>query len=75
MKRKRYMIGIAVAAVILLSVPLLPSYCRLVTSAQTFQRSYREFSAAKSSLNPFERAVLSLLMAGKQAQQPKPGRS
>jgi hypothetical protein len=69
------MIGIAVAAVILLSVPLMPSYCRLITSAQMFQRSYREFSAVKSSLNPFERAVLSLLYAGKEAQQAKPGRS
>jgi hypothetical protein len=74
MRRKRYTIGIAVAAVILLSVPLMPSYCRLVTSAQAFQRSYREFSATKSSLSPFERAVLSLLIAGKEAQQPKPRR-
>lgn len=40
------------------------AYCRIVNSAQNFQRYYRDLQQGQNSLNPIERVVFSLVLAG-----------
>ena len=45
----------------------LPAYCRIVHSAQNFHRVYNDLKQGESSLNPIERFVFSLVLAGSKA--------
>lgn len=45
------------------AVSVRPAYCRLVSSALSFDRYFRGFNKAGDSLNPIERLVFSLVMA------------
>jgi hypothetical protein len=40
-----------------------PAYCRIVHSAQNFQRYYHDLKQGDNSLNPIERIVFSLVLA------------
>lgn len=40
----------------------LPSYCRLVTSARTFQHYFQDLKQGAAPLNPVERFVFSLML-------------
>jgi len=61
-----HIIGIVAMGLILTAAASGPSYGRLVTSAQTVHRYFRQ---TPDSLNPVQRLVFSLLMAN---QRPTP---
>jgi hypothetical protein len=39
------------------------AYCKIVQSAQNFQRYYRDLKQGQNSLNPIERIVFSLVLS------------
>ena len=39
------------------------AYCKIVQSAQNFQRYYRDLQQGQNSLNPIERIVFSLVLS------------
>ena len=65
MKRKAAIIGIAAIGLMLTAAQSQPAYtvCRLVSSAQTFQRHFQDLKSAGDSLNPIERFFFSLVLS------------
>jgi hypothetical protein len=62
-KRRAFIIG---TLAVVLAVNLAQgtgAYCRIVNSAQNFQRYYRDLQQGQNSLNPIERVVFSLVLA------------
>ena len=53
-----------------------PAYCRIVHSAQNFQRYYNDLKQGDNTLNPIERVVFSLVLANaKNPEQTATGRT
>ena len=66
MIRKAAITGIAAIGLMLTakqSRPALCTVCRLVTSAQSFQRHFEDLKSAGDSLNPIERFLFSLVLS------------
>ena len=62
-KRKAYMIGALVVILALHSAQGAGAYCKVVQSAQNFQRYYSDLKQGQNSLNPIERLVFSLVLS------------
>ena len=45
-----------------------PSYCRILSSAKSFQENFRSLGGSRTTLNPVERFVFSLLLANRKAE-------
>ena len=79
MIRKAAIIGIAVLGLVLTARQTRPAYCavcRIVTSAQSFQRNFQNLKSAGDSLNPIERFLFSLALANTEpGRRPAPGRA
>ena len=65
MIRKAAIIGIAALALMLTAQQARPlcTVCRIVTSAQSFQRHFEDLKSAGDSLNPLERFLFSLVLS------------
>jgi hypothetical protein len=61
--RRAYIIGVLALGLTVASVPSMPAYGRLVSSAHSFRHYFRDLNRAGNSLNPIERFVFSLVMA------------
>jgi len=46
------------------------AYCKVVHSAQNFQRYYRDLQQGQNSLNPIERFVFSLVLSNSKSPEP-----
>jgi len=57
MIRRRYKLGLVVVAVMLMAAAYVPTF------AYRFQQSFHNLESSRSTLNPVERVVLSLLLA------------
>jgi hypothetical protein len=76
MIRKAAIIGIAAIGLMLAMKQTRPAYsvCRIVSSAQSFQRNFRTLESAGDSLNPIERFLFSLVLSNtKTAAAPPAG--
>jgi hypothetical protein len=66
--RRAYILGSVVLGLVLTS--LQPAdYCRVVTSAYSFQHYFRDLKQADETLTPLQRLVFSLVLAN---GQPRP---
>ena len=65
MIRKAAITGITAIGLMLTAAQSQPAYtvCRLVSSAQTFQRHFQDLKSAGDSLNPIERFLFSLVLS------------
>jgi len=45
------------------------AYCRIVNSAQNFQRYYHDLEQGQNSLNPIERFVFSLVLSNSKSPE------
>jgi hypothetical protein len=63
------MIGMLVIGLTATAVETAPSYWRLITSARSVHRYWRDLDAAGSSLSPIGRLVFSLVLANTKAPQ------
>jgi hypothetical protein len=61
--RRVHIIGVLALGLMVMAVATAPGYCRLVSSAQSFQQNFRDLNKAGNSLSPIERLVFSLVMA------------
>jgi hypothetical protein len=62
MIRRACIIGV-VALGLVTAVTTTPVYCRVVSSAQNFQRYFRDLNQDGNSLSPIERFVFSLVLS------------
>jgi hypothetical protein len=63
MIRRAYIIGVVALGLTVTAVTTRPVYCRVVSSAQNFQRYFRDLNQAGNSLSPIERFVFSLVLS------------
>jgi hypothetical protein len=63
MIRRAYIIGVVVLGLTVTTVATTPVYCRVVSSAQNFQRYFRDLNQAGNSLSPIEHFVFSLVLS------------
>ena len=63
MIRRAYIIGVVALGLTVTAVTSTPVYCRVASSAQSFQRYFRDLNQAGNSLSPIERFVFSLVLA------------
>ncbi|HXB74026.1 MAG TPA: hypothetical protein VNY05_37655 [Candidatus Acidoferrales bacterium] len=63
MIRRVHIIGVLALGLMVTAAATAPAYCRLVSSAQSFQHYFRDLNKAGNSLSPIERLVFSLVMA------------
>ena len=63
MIRRAYIIGVVALGLTAAAVTTKPVYCRVASSAQNFQRYFRDLNQAGNSLSPNERFVFSLMLA------------
>ena len=63
MIRRAYIIGVVALGLTVTAVATTPVYCRVVSSAQSFQRYFRDLNQAGNSLSPIERFVFSLVLS------------
>jgi uncharacterized membrane protein len=63
MIRRAYIIVVVALGLTVSAVTTKPVYCRMVSSAQNFQRYFRDLNQAGNSLSPIERFVFSLVLA------------
>lgn len=68
MIRRAYIIG-TVALGLTLAAAHTPTYNRLVSSAQSFERYFHDLKSA-GTLNPVERFMFSLVLAGTKLPEP-----
>jgi hypothetical protein len=75
-KRRAYIIGTLAVLLAVNAVATSPAYCRIVHSAQNFQRYYNDLKQGDNTLNPIERVVFSLVLANsKNPKQTAVGRT
>jgi uncharacterized membrane protein len=63
MIRRAYIIGVVALGLTVAAVATTPVYCRVASSAQSFQRYFRDLNQAGNSLSPIERFVFSLVLS------------
>jgi hypothetical protein len=63
MIRRAYIIGILALGLAVTALTTTPVYCHAVSSAQSFQRYFRDLNQAGNSLSPIERFVFSLVLS------------
>jgi len=56
-KRRAYIVGTLVILLAVHVAQTTPAYCRILHSAQNFQRYYNDLKQGDTSLNPIERFV------------------
>jgi hypothetical protein len=73
MRSKIYMIGLVALLLLATSDQTGVTYCRVVRSARDFQERFRQLDSSRTSLNPVERFVFSLMLTGSEAPRPQAG--
>jgi hypothetical protein len=63
MIRRAYIIAVMALGMTVMSVITKPVYFRVLSSAQNFERYFRDLNQAGNSLSPIERFVFSLMLA------------
>lgn len=63
MIRRACIIVVVTLGLTAVAVSSAPAYCRVASSAQSFQRYFRDLNQAGNSLSPIERFVFSLVLA------------
>lgn len=63
MTKRRYIMGTLALAMVLTAGRATPAFERVISSAQSFQESFRDLKGASASLNPVERFVFSLVLS------------
>ncbi|SPE41487.1 conserved exported hypothetical protein [Candidatus Sulfopaludibacter sp. SbA3] len=63
MMRRAYLIGTVTLGLMLTAAAATPSYCRLLSSARSFQYYFHDLKQGAAALNPVERFVFSLVLA------------
>ena len=73
MWRKKTIIGMLGLLLLTSTAQWAPSYCRIISSAKTFQENFETLGGSRTTLNPVERFVFSLLLANRKNQTPSGG--
>jgi len=61
--RRTYIIGTLALGLMFTAIRIPCAFCRVVTSAHSFQHYFRDLKQADSTLNPIQRIVFSLVLA------------
>ena len=74
MKQRFFIIGTLAAVLTLNAAHSSQAFCRVVHSAQSFQRYYRDLQQDGQELNSFQRIVFSLVLANSKVPEQATGR-
>jgi hypothetical protein len=69
--RRKQIVAVAALGLMLLAFRTTPAYARVVTATRNFQHCFQSLRVAHSTLNPFERVVLSFVLASSKSDQPQ----